>query len=115
MNRKRILIIAAVLVLLAALWGQYTMWQRYGVFNWWSAQPRFVKVLGRDYERGKLHNSPAPHYCVIDTMFPFDYPIAAEVDDGPDGRPCNFHGTTTMVSLRWKDGTWTQYQLLGGP
>lgn len=115
MNHKRILIIAAVLVLLGALWGQYTMWQRYGVFNWWSAQPRFVKVLGRDYERGKLHNPPAPHYCVIDRMFPFDYPIAADVEDGPDGRPCNFHGTTTVVSLRWKDGTWTQYQLLGGP
>lgn len=114
MNRKRILTIAAVLVVLGALWGQYTMWQRYGVFDWWSAQPQFLKLHGRDYERGHFHNPPAPHYCVIDTMFPFDYPIAAAVQDGPDGSPCGTRDRSG-VYLRWKDGTWTQYQLLGGP
>lgn len=111
---KRILIIAAVLVVLGALWGQYTMWQRYGVFNWWSAQPEFLKLNGRDWERGSFHNPPTPHYCVFDTMFPFDYPIAGAVPDGPDGLPCGTRNSTG-VYLRWKDGTWTEYQLLGGP
>ncbi len=114
-RRNRILAGGVILIAFAAMWGQYSMWQRYGVFDWWSAQPRFAKVLGRDYERGRFHNPPTPHYCIIDTMFPFAYPIAADVVGGPDGRPCDFHGTPTGVYLRWKDGTWTQYQLLGAP
>lgn len=115
MNRKRILIVAVILVVLAALWGQYTMWQRYGVFDWWSARPQFLKADGRDYARGDTR-APAPHYCVIESMFPFDYPIAAEVEDGPDGRPCPpARGAGTFVYLRWKDGKWTVYGLQGGP
>ncbi|WP_155943058.1 hypothetical protein [Mycobacterium sp. 141] len=62
-RRKRILITAAVLAVLAALSGQYTMWQRYGVFDWWSAQPEFLKLHGRDYERAisttRLHRTTA--------------------------------------------------------
>lgn len=88
-RRNRILAGGVILIAFAAMWGQYSMWQRYGVFDWWSAQPRFVKVLGRDYERGRFHNPPTPHYCIIDTMFPFAYPIAADVVGGPDGRRCD--------------------------
>ncbi|MGJ6127219.1 hypothetical protein QN239_32060 [Mycolicibacterium sp. Y3] len=112
-SRKRLAIIVVALVGIPVMSAQYTMWDRYGVFDWWSAQPEFLKINGRDYERG-YDRAPAPHYCVFDTMFPFDYPIAAAVKDGPDGSPCGTRDSTG-VYLRWKDGRWTAYGLLGGP
>lgn len=114
-RRKRLVVIVVAVVAIAALWGQRDMWNRYGVFDWWSAKPRFIKANGRDYERGDDHE-PGPHYCVIDTMFPFNYPIAADTEAGTAGRPCPPpHGASTFVYLHWKDNKWTVYVLQGAP
>lgn len=112
---KRILITAAVIIVVIVGYGQWSMWDRYGVFNWWSAQPRFLKVNDRGYKQGIHPADPAPNYCLLDKAFPFDYPIVAATDSGIDGSACAFKGTPTVVYLRWKDQPWRPYVLLGAP
>ncbi|PVA22674.1 hypothetical protein [Mycobacteroides abscessus] len=112
---KRIVLAAAVIVVLALGAGQYTLWQRYGVFSWWSERPRFLEVRDRGYSGHGLQKNPEPHYCLLDTMFPFSYPIVAATPQGPDGRACDGTKGPSTVYLKWKDEPWTVYGRLGGP
>ncbi|MBF9328440.1 hypothetical protein [Mycobacteroides chelonae] len=112
---KRILVWSLAIVLVLGAAGQYTMWQRYGVFAWWDDKPRFLKVRDRGYSGHGLQKAPEPHYCVLGTMFPFSYPIAAASPKGPDGRDCETTEAPVTVYLKWKDEPWTVYGRLGGP
>lgn len=109
---KKILFAVLSLILISACTAQYVLWQRYGVWNWWSAKPHYLKVHGRDYKQG-AEEKPAPYYCVISTMFPFNYPIAAASDSGPDGKRCTGKKAGTYIYLRWEDGSWTAYGIQG--